>query len=210
MAAWIDVTVPIRRGMVHWPGNPGVQIESTEEDLQGVPCRVSRLSLGVHTGTHVDAPVHFAVPGGGVEALPLRNLIGVARVVAIRSPRIDRADLEPLGIRAEERVLFKTSNSDRCWDTDDFVPDYAYVTSAAAQLLARAPVWTLGVDYLSVGGPDDGAATHRLLLEAGVCIIEGLDLRRVTPGTYELVALPMLIPGADGAPARVLLRPSGP
>jgi arylformamidase len=207
MAAWIDVTVPIRRGMVHWPGNPGVQIESTEEDLQGVPCRVSKLSLGVHTGTHFDAPVHFGVPGGGVEALPLRSLIGDARVVAVRGPRIDRADLEPLEIRAGERLLFKTTNSERCWDTEQFVPDYAYVTSAAAQRLAHARIWTVGIDYLSIGGPDDGAATHRILLEAGVAILEGLDLRSVAPGVYDFVALPMLIPGCDGSPARVLLGP---
>jgi arylformamidase len=193
--------------MVHWPGNPGVQIESTEEDLQGVHVRVSKLSLGVHSGTHADAPVHFDVPGGGIEALALHSLIGVARVLSFRGPRVDRADLEPLDIRAGERLLFKTSNSDRCWDTDEFVPDYVYVTSAAARFLADTRIRTVGVDYLSVGGPEDGAATHRLLLEAGVCILEGLDLRRVAPGTYDLVALPMLIPGSDGAPARVLLSP---
>ena len=207
MNAWVDVTVPIRPGMVHWPGNPGVHIDVTEEQEEGGICRVSRLTLGVHTGTHVDAPNHFDVPGGGVEALPSDAMIGVARVVAVPGRTVDRADVETLDLHAGERVLFKTSNSSRCWSTDDFVPDYVYVTEEAARLLAAKRVSLVGVDYLSLGGPADGARAHRVLLEAGVCILEGLDLRRVAPGRFELVALPILIPGADGAPARVLLRP---
>jgi arylformamidase len=147
------------------------------------------------------------VPGGGIESLPPAALIGAARVVAMQGRTIDRADVEALNLLPGDRVLFKTSNSARCWDTDDFVPDYVYVTDGAAQHLAGKRVSLVGVDYLSIGGASDGARTHRTLLRAGVCIVEGLDLRRVVPGTYELVALPILIPGADGAPARVLLRP---
>jgi arylformamidase len=208
MSEWIDVTVPIRAGMVHWPGNPGVQLDVTEEHGEGGICRVSKLSLGVHTGTHVDAPVHFDVPGGGVEALPASALIGVARVVAVQGRAVDRADVEALNPQAGERVLFKTSNSARCWATDDFVPDYVYVSEGAAHHLAERRVSLVGVDYLSLGGPSDGARAHRVLLRAGVCILEGLDLRSIAPGTYQLVALPILIPDADGAPARVLLRPA--
>jgi arylformamidase len=209
MSEWIDVTVPIRPGMVHWPGNPGVQREVKEElgDDGGV-CRVSRLTLGVHTGTHFDAPNHFDVPGGGVEALPVAALIGVARVMPVLGRTIDRADVEALDPQAGERVLFKTSNSARCWDTSDFVPDYVYVTERAAQHLADRRVALVGVDYLSIGGPSDGPRAHRVLLHAGVCILEGLDLRGVGPGTFEMIALPLLIPGSDGAPARVLLRRS--
>jgi len=207
MNEWIDVTVPIRPGMVHWPGNPGVHLDVTEEHIEGGVCRVTELKLGVHTGTHVDAPIHFGVPGGGVEALPSAAMIGAARVVAVQGRTIDRADVEALKLEAGSRVLFKTSNSARCWATDDFVPDYVYVTEGAARHLAESRVCLVGVDYLSLGGPADGARAHRVLLEAGVCILEGLDLRRVAPGTFELVALPILIPGSDGAPARVLLRP---
>src|SRR5262245_1219501 len=94
MAEWIDVTVPIRTGMVHWPGNPGVRLESTEEVGEGGICRVSMLSLGVHTGTHFDAPIHFDVPGGGVDALPVAAFVGVARVVAVQGSAVDRADIE--------------------------------------------------------------------------------------------------------------------
>lgn len=206
MTAWIDVTVPIRHGMVHWPDNPGVALETFEEMHEGGICRVTSLSLGAHTGTHVDAPNHFDVPGGGVDALPIDGLVGEARVVAVRGKTVDRPALEPLQLSSGERILFKTSNSERCWSADEFVPDYVYVTLAAAELLVERGVRTVGVDYLSLGGPTDGAATHRLLLEAGVCILEGLDLRRVEPGSYDLVALPMLIPDCDGAPTRVLLR----
>jgi arylformamidase len=206
MSAWIDVTVPIRPGMVHWPGNPGVVREVTEEVGEGGVCRVSKLTLGVHTGTHFDAPNHFDVPGGGVESLPPAALIGVTRVVAVSGRSIDRVDVEAMEPRAGERLLFKTSNSARCWGTDDFVPDYVYVTERAAQLLADRRVSLIGVDYLSIGGPTDGAQAHRALLRAGVCILEGLDLRRVVPGTFDMVALPILIAGSDGAPARVLLR----
>jgi arylformamidase len=205
MAEWVDVTVPIRRGMVHWPGNPGVSIET--EEMKDPVCRVSKLSLGVHTGTHFDAPIHFDVPGGCIEALPLDALLGEARVLEVRGARVDRAGLEPHDVRPGERILLKTSNSDRCWTSDAFVPDYVYVTEDAGRYLAGLPVALVGVDYLSVGGPSDGAATHRALLGAGVCILEGLDLRRVGPGAFDLVALPLLIPGCDGAPARVLLRP---
>ncbi len=207
MTEWVDVTVPIRQGMVHWPDNPGVRIEAIEETHEGGICRVSELSLGVHTGTHFDAPNHFDVPGGGVDALPLDSLVGVARVLAVDGPVVDRRNLERHAPRPGERLLFKTSNSARCWDTDEFVADYVYVTEDAGRYLAERGVRTVGIDYLSLGGPGDGAATHRTLLEAGVCVLEGLDLRRVEPGTYDLVALPLRIAGCDGAPARVLLRP---
>jgi arylformamidase len=207
MGEWIDVTVPIRQGMVHWPDNPGVRLEATEEMHEGGLCRVSELSLGVHTGTHFDAPNHFDVPGGGVEGLPLDSLVGVARVVEIEGKEVDRAHLERLDLRPGERVLFKTANSERCWDTDEFVPDYVYVTHDAASHLAKRRVRTVGVDYLSLGGPTDGIQAHQVLLGAGVCILEGLDLRRVGAGIVDLVALPLLIPGCDGAPARVLVRP---
>jgi arylformamidase len=209
MSAWLDVTVPIRPGMVHWPGNPGVQIDVTEEEHhEGGLCRVSKLTVGVHTGTHFDTPIHFGVPGGGVEALPAAALVGLARVAAVQGRVVDRADVEWLNPEPGERLLFKTSNSTRCWGTDDFVPDYVYVTEGAAQHLASRRVALVGVDYLSLGGPDDGARAHRVLLREGICILEGLDLRRVVPGAYHLIALPILIPGSDGAPARVLLRPA--
>jgi arylformamidase len=193
--------------MVHWPGNPPVELVRTEDVAKGDPATVSRLSLGVHTGTHVDAPVHFLVDGSGVDAIPLERLVGEVRVVPIRDPTsIGVAELRSLHPREEERLLFKTQNSARCWGTDAFLPDYVYLSLAGARLLTERRVRTVGIDYLSIAGMDEGVPTHLALLRAGICIIEGLDLSAVEPGDYEMVCLPLRLAGADGAPARVLLR----
>jgi arylformamidase len=135
-------------------------------------------------------------------------MIGPARVIEIEdSVAVTSTELARHDVRPGERVLFKTSNSDRCWSTDDFVEDFVYVSEAAAAALAELPVKLVGVDYLSVGGFDaDGPAIHRTLLGAGVWIVEGLDLRGVAPGDYDLVCLPLRLAGAEGAPARALLR----
>jgi hypothetical protein len=116
----------------------------------------------------------------------------------------------PDGDERGERLLFKTHNSGRCWDTDAFVEDFVYISAAGARYLAERRVRLVGVDYLSVGGfRADGVETHRALLEAGIWIIEGLDLRRVRPGGVQLLCLPLKILGGDGAPARALVRRSG-
>jgi arylformamidase len=173
-------------------------------------CRVSTLSFGAHTGTHIDAPIHFGVSPTGVDALPLRTFIGVARVVAIENRSvIEPSELEALQVQPGERLLFKTCNSGRCWRMDVFASDYVYVTPEAAQWLVDRQVLLVGVDYLSVGGMEDGHLTHHALLEGGVSILEGLDLSQVEPGYYEFIALPLRLQGADGAPARAIVRPLG-
>jgi arylformamidase len=206
---WIDVTVPLRPGMVCWPGNPAVELVADEQpvgDDEGF-CRVSRLACGVHTGTHVDAPIHFGISAQGVDSVPLSTLIGTARVIAIANPgAVTRAELEPLALKAGERILLKTRNSTRCWSSSTFVSDYVYVTPEAAGWFVERRVRMVGVDYLSVGGMEDGHLTHHALLEAGISILEGLDLSRVEPGIYDLIALPLRVVGSDGAPARVVLR----
>ena len=208
-AGWVDVTVPIHDGMVHWPGDPKVQVMKVLDLERGDSATVSRLDLGAHTGTHVDAPVHFIAKGSGVDVIPPSSLMGPARVVHVPDAGVISArDVNAAAIARGERILFKTRNSQRCWKDNHFVPDYTYVGMDAAVRLAELGVRTVGVDYLSVGGGDQGPAIHRRLLEAGVCIIEGLDLSGVDAGPCELVCLPLRIRGADGAPARVLLRPS--
>jgi arylformamidase len=145
-----------------------------------------------------------------MEAWPFAATIGPARVIEIQEPdSVQPEALRPHLIRRGERILLKTLNSQRCWQTDAFIKDYVHVTRAAAEFLVQHGVRTVGVDYLSVGGfARDGAEVHRILLRAGVWIIEGLDLSRVRAGRYELICLPLRIPGADGAPARAVLRPS--
>jgi arylformamidase len=207
MTPWIDVSIPIREGMVHWPDNPAVQIAHLLDFARGDGCRVSTLSLGTHTGTHVDAPAHFVATGHGIDDVPLEHTIGPARVIEIRDPRsIEPDELEEHHLRAGERVLFKTRNSSRAWAEQSFLDDYVFLGFAAARYLIERGVQTVGIDYLSVAGADDGVRTHRLLLEADVCIIEGLDLRAVWAGPYELVCLPLRIENGDGSPARVVVR----
>src|SRR6476659_5605634 len=130
-AGFIDVSVPIRSGMVHWPGNPEVQLERTQSLEHGDACTVSRLSLGVHTGTHVDAPAHFLTGGAGVDGLALEALIGPARVIAIGDPRsVSAEELALHDLAPGERVLLKTANSPRCWTSPTFVSDYVALSPA--------------------------------------------------------------------------------
>ncbi len=208
-AGWIDVSVPLRTGMVHWPDNPPVRIERTMDLEHGDAATVSSMAMGVHTGTHMDAPVHFQRGGVGIDQMPLEATLGLARVVEIQDPvSIKRAELEAAGLQPGERILFRTRNSERCWKTDDFVEDFVFISREAASYLVERGVRTVGVDYLSVGGfREDAEATHLALLQGGVWIIEGLNLSPVRAGTYELVCLPLRIAGGDGAPARAVLRP---
>jgi len=208
-ADWIDISVPIYSGMVHWPDNPAVRIERIQDLSRGDAANVSKLELGAHTGTHMDAPRHFLADGAGLDELPLDATIGPARVILIAHPQaILPEELEGHRLRAGERVLFRTINSERCWETDRFVEDFVYISAAAAQHLVQRKVRTVGIDYLSVGGyVHDGVETHRILLGAGVWLIEGLNLTGVLPGAYELICLPLRVVGADGAPARAILRP---
>ena len=209
---WIDVTVPLRAGMVQWPGDPPVETERVLRMDRGDEVNLTRLSMSAHAGTHLDAPVHFLPGGVGIDAMPPAAMIGPARVIEIRDPEAIRpAELAPHRLRRGERVLFKTRNSDRCGRASAFVPDFVHVTAEAARHLADAGVLLIGIDYLSVGGYEkDGGPTHRALLAAGIWILEGLDLSRVPAGDADLICLPLLLPGADGAPARAFVRPRRP
>ncbi len=205
---WIDVSVPLRSGMVHWPDNPPVRIERMLDMECGDAANVSTLSLGSHTGTHMDAPIHFVPGGAGMDRMPLDATIGQARVIEIQDPvSIKPDELDPHGIGRGERVLLKTQNSTRRWWTEDFIEDFVYVSQEAARYLADRGVRTVGVDYLSVGGFwKDGVETHQALLGAGIWVIEGLDLSEIEPGEYELICLPLKVEDGDGAPARAILR----
>jgi len=205
---WIDVSVPIADAMLHWPDDPGVTLRRVLDiDHDGV--NVSELSLGVHTGTHIDAPMHFLREGADVGRLDPAVGIGPARVIEIADPvAVRRGELESAGPKPGERLLLKTRNSDRQWADEPFRTDFVFVAADAAEYLAECRIALLGVDYLSVGGyAVDMEATHRALLEAGILIVEGLDLCAVQPGAYELICLALRIVGSDGAPARAILRP---
>ncbi len=205
---WIDISVPLRNGMVTWPGDAPFERSPTLQIATGAQCNLSQISTTTHIGTHMDAPLHYLPGAAGIETAPIAACIGRARVIEIHDPEVIRTrELEPHHLAEGERVLFKTRNSSDCWKTDHFREKYIYIEPAAARYLAESRVQTVGVDYLSVGGFDEGGPlTHRILLEAGIWIIEGLQLEHVEPGEYELVCLPLKIMGSDGAPARAVLR----
>jgi len=205
----IDISMTIHEGMVMWPGDFPVSIEKTQEIAAGGPYNLSRIQMSLHAGTHMDAPVHFIAGGPGITDLPLDATVGPARVIEIHDPEsIKRPELEAHAIKRGERILFKTINSERLWPIESFSEDFVHVSADAARYLAELCPRCVGVDYLSVGGfIEDAEATHRALLEAGVWIIEGLDLSRVTPGNYELICLPLKVERGDGAPARAILKP---
>jgi arylformamidase len=196
----IDVSVAIRPGMVTYPGDPDVKLERVLSIDRGDLANVSRLDCGVHTGTHIDAPIHFVRGGAGAEALPLDVLVGPARVVdATALERLDADSLALLELDAE-RILLKTRNSE-LWERETFAEDFLSFTGDGAAYLVERGVRLIGIDYLSVGGEE----AHHALLGAGVVAVEGLDLRRAEPGDYQLVCAPLKLVGSDGAPARVLL-----
>jgi arylformamidase len=205
---WIDITVPMRTGMVHWPGDPEVRIDRVHDMSNGADANVSQMALGTHTGTHMDPPLHYLPDGVGLDQMPPSVSIGPARVIEILDGRSIRPhELLASEIEPGERILFKTRNSARCWKTDRFVEDYVYVSREAAEYLATTGALLVGIDYLSVGPyQGDGTVIHRTLLRAGIWILEGLDLSRVQPGHYDLVCLPLRIVDSDGAPARAVLR----
>ena len=207
MTKIIDVTVPLSAELPTFPGDPAFRLESTHRLADGEGYNVARLSLGTHTGTHVDAPFHFLPDGATVDALPLEILLGKARVVDLGGrDSVDRADLEAVDLREDLRVLLKTRNSGLLRQ-QAFQEDHVYLTPDAATYLAQVGIKLVGFDYLSIEkfGSRDFAA-HRALLEAGVVIVEGLDLSDVEPGEYDMTCLPLRIAGGDGSPARVVLR----
>jgi arylformamidase len=205
---WIDISVPLRNGMVTWPGDAPFERTSTLEIAKGDQCNLSQISTTAHIGTHMDAPRHYLDGAAGIETMPIAASIGRARVIEIQDPEAIRAsELELRHLAKGERVLFKTRNSGSCWKTDHFQEKYIYIQPEAARYLAEIGIQTVGVDYLSVGGfQSGGPETHRILLQAGIWIIEGLNLEHVEPGEYELICLPLKIMGSDGAPARAVLR----
>ena len=205
---WFDISVPLKDGMVHWPGDPAVRIRNVKDMERGDVCTVSQISMGSHTGTHMDAPLHFIRKTAPIDRMPFEATVGPARVLEIKDREsIKPAELLKHKIKKGERILFKTANSARCWKSGEFVKDFVYISKEAAAMLARIKVLCVGVDYLSVGGfYKDGVETHHALLSGGIWLIEGLDLSQVKPGKYELVCLPLRMFNGDGAPARAALR----
>lgn len=206
-----DVSLGVGPEMLTWPGDPPVELDPAKRIEKGDGSNVSELRLGTHTGTHVDPPFHFIVGAPTVEALDLTILVGPALVADLRDagPAITPAELDALAIpEGTQRILFRTPNSELWADKRVTFPDsYTALTPEGARWCVDRGIRLVGTDFLSIeqkGTP--GHPTHVALLEAGVIIVEGLDLSAVSPGAYELAVLPLKIMGGDGAPARAILR----
>lgn len=203
-----DISIGVHPGMPVWPGDPPVELTRISAIANGDNANVSRLSCGVHVGTHLDSPLHFVDGGASVESLSLKVLIGRAYVVSLpKADVIDAACLEAADIPPRtKRVLFKTRNS-ALWARGEtrFQTDFVAVDESGAQWLVRKGVQLVGVDYLSVAPYKRSKQVHETLLKAGAVVVEGLDLSKVAQGRYTLYCLPLKLVGSDGAPTRAVL-----
>jgi arylformamidase len=206
-----DISVPIRPGMIVWENEIPVELEplfTLEKDAVAV----SRLSLGTHTGTHVDPPRHFVQGGGGAHEMPLEAMVGPCVVrrfterYEITARHLDQANI-PEGTT---RLLLATPGAE-LWDLPEFRMDYTGLSFDGAEWCVRRGIRLVGIDYLSIERADSPHAfeTHHTLLGAGIVVLEGLDMRGVPEGDYTLVCLPLKIWDGDGAPARAALLSEG-
>ncbi|MCX7912070.1 MAG: cyclase family protein [Dehalococcoidales bacterium] len=211
-AGWYDITVPLRQGMVYFPTDPvPPRIYRMSDRALGAKVTMSMLEIISHTGTHIDAPLHFIADGSTISDMPLDATIGPARVIEISDPeKIKVEELEKHNIRKGERLLFKTRNSPQAYERDQFSDDYVYFDVAAAEYLAGKKVILVGLDNITVGHrkeADNIARVHETLLGAGIYILEDCALAGVPAGEYELLCLPLLMYNGDAAPCRAILRP---
>src|SRR5256884_4092234 len=212
---WIDVTAtldPTRTPV--YEGDAPMKFDFLKDMRKGDILTLSVYSLGAHSGTHIDAPMHFVVEGAPIDQVALDPLMGAARVIDIPDSvrAIDSGELNRHDWRSAKRVLFRTRSTLRGWmDSPEFHRDFAYIAPDAAQILADARVVLVGVDYISAeqfGAP--APRTHQILLGHGIPIVEGLDLRTVQAGDYDLIVLPLKVAGHEAAPARAIVRKRRP
>jgi arylformamidase len=205
----VDISVPINPGLPVWPGDPQIEIERYRLISDGNNSNDSRITCSVHSGTHVDAPAHFIENGASIEQLPLEILMGPVRVVGLLEAEIITPQLLEAQALAPEtrRLLIKTKNSALWADPGHpFNPDFVALNSESARWIVKKGIDLVGIDYLSIQRfKDTEPLTHSILLEAGIVIVEGLDLRMVDPGNYQLCCLPIKLAGCEGAPARAVL-----
>jgi arylformamidase len=203
----IDISVALSAQMPTWPGAPGFEISRHSEIARGDDANASLLRMDVHSGTHIDAPLHFVDDGATTEQIPFETLVGAAYVADIAGERrIGEAALEAAAIPAgTQRLLLRTRDTSG-WDNPTFDEDAPALSQEGAEWVVARGIRLIGIDYLSIQRFEDDPTTHRILLDAGVVILEGLDLAKVAPGMYDLTCLPVRLAGAEAAPARAVLR----
>ncbi len=205
----IDISVPLSPGLPVWTGESRLVVTKNSDMEKGDDANVSHLQFGSHTGTHIDAPLHFVKDGKTTEEIPLGKLIGPCLVVDCRGKtKITAADLDSLNIPiGTEKLLFKTDNS-KLWEQPEheFYLDFCALTADAAQWVVDHGIHLVAIDYLSIQKYYDPIDTHVILLSNEVVIVENVDLRFVEPGEYRLVCLPLKIKGVEGTLARAVLE----
>ncbi len=209
---YIDITLGLGPSLPTWPGHPAFVLEPMGRIASGASSNVSRLSMSVHGGTHVDAPFHFFDDGAGIDSLRIESMLGRAYVVHVaKVDRVTAVELERARVPSRtRRLLIRTRNSEY-WSQGEatFREDFVGLDASAARWVVEHHIQLLGVDYLSVAPWKEGRPTHEILLRAGVTVLEGLNLQHVRAGRYRLFCLPLRILGSDGAPARVVLEKLG-
>lgn len=209
MAKLIDISVALHPGLPVWPGNDPFCVEHVQSIKSGNTANVTQLKAGSHTGTHIDAPLHFVDGAKTTLEIPLEKLVGLCQVVPFQGKaKITAQDLEALQLKPGiGKLLFKTDNS-RLWDdmSHTFYEDYCALTADAARWIVNQGIHLVGIDYLSIQLFHDSFETHVILLSNEVVIVEGLDLRQVDPGIYRLICLPLKIQAVEGTLARAVLE----
>lgn len=196
-----DITMPITGDMLCWPGDPLVSSESFGSDIV-----VSNWTIGSHTGTHIDAPAHFGLPGT-LDDLDVHAMLGSCRVIKLTQEKIITAELlQRANIAGVERLLIQTDNSSTAQNRQDFAENFVALDVSAAQFIVESGIKLVGIDYLSIESFNGDGTVHRSLLSADIIILEGLLLIDICPRDYELICAPLKLQGSDGAPARVWLR----
>ncbi|KTB48801.1 cyclase family protein [Dehalogenimonas alkenigignens] len=205
--SWVDISMILDHEMGVWPGDPNVEITPVRQIRNGAPYNLSSISMSLHSGTHLDAPRHFIETGLSVDRAPLDLLIGPAQVIELTGGEpVTPLMFQKCRIGACKRLILKT-NTVGLPAAGKFNRDYRYITPEAGQYLVEKEIGLVGIDSPSIGPIEpDAYDVHRSLLDAGIWILEGLDLSMITPGMYDLICLPMKIRDGDGAPARVVLR----
>lgn len=203
-----DVSLPIVSTMHTMPGNTAALIHPDQRLVMGDGANLSSLTISLHAGTHIDAPCHQFEGQDGIDALPLDQVVGPAWVAAIPDVKIvTRADLESAAIPVDTvRLLLKTANSRHLRDEVPFLQQYVGLENDGAEWVVERGITVIGIDYLGIEPPGRiMSRTHHILMEAGVTIIEGLDLAVIESGAYLLLCLPLPIIGGDGSPVRIVL-----
>ncbi|AFM26470.1 cyclase family protein [Desulfomonile tiedjei] len=202
-----DATLALHEKMAIFPGDPPFKMTPLFQTTMGDKFNLSTITMGTHTGTHVDPPAHYLNWGYTVDEIPLETLIGPGKILDLTGhPELNRDVLHSCDLKGVARVFFKTDNSRKLLEPD-FHENYVSLTKDGASYLSESGIRMVGTDYFSIETYHSSAAeVHHILLQAGILVVESLNLGHIPAGPCTIYCLPLKILGADGAPARVLIE----